>query len=124
MIRLLGMQSGKAEEFNHWAETVRFVSELLLPIRQVREIEKAAREFLDVIDPKDPEAVALRRHSLAGQLAEAAGVWLCEEEVKAVLAALFHCRVDHGAYACQHPAARSASRARRTASALRAGALL
>ena len=89
MIRLFGLPMDQAEELNGWAETVRFVSELLLPIRRVRQMNDAAVQFLEAIRAKDAGSRRLRDTSLAGLLERAAGTDLTADEVDALIAALF-----------------------------------
>lgn len=89
MARLLGIPRDNGDDLNQWAETVRYVSELLLPVRRVREMDRAASNFLSMIEPRSEGDRARRRRSLADPLAQAASGRLSEADLNAVLAALF-----------------------------------
>lgn len=88
MTRLFGLPEAQAGNLNGWAETVRFVSELLLPIRRVREMNDAAGQFLDAMRAGG-ESGSQRDASLSGLLERAAGTELSADEVDALIAALF-----------------------------------
>ncbi|ANP35560.1 Cytochrome P450 family protein [Phaeobacter gallaeciensis] len=89
MTRLFGLPRDQADNLNRWAETVRFVSELLLPIRRVRQMNDAADQLLEAIRSKDARTRRLRDTSIASMLERAAGTDLTAEEVDALIAGLF-----------------------------------